>query len=298
MHRHPTTSTATTVSSGVSHRGQTFAGLVRHRHARLNTYWYASRKGTLPEGATVLLPLLHGIGPTTSHAGSMLAVLNALTGSKKKPGRSKSLAALRDLPYHREVGAATIDLPGCAGTPAPHALRSLPNYAQWLASWFQELQADHGVPLIPIARSASATPLAEICKQHPGLIEGVVLLSPMLPRDATHSNADLLRRVEAGECELNRQGFDLMNTLNAQTDWDRTADPFAGTPTLILTGSRDTQVSDRVRAQCAEWDASNALVEHVDIEGAPHDVFNLRERPSGVRAFGSLYCFLHKRVPV
>ncbi len=276
----------------VSHRGQRFVGLVPVFMPDLGTTCYHSRKGVFPDGADVVMPLLHGVGPTTSHAGSMFALLNVLTGSKKKPGRSRSLTELRALPHHRPVGAVAIDLPGCNGTPTPDGVRQLDGYADWLAGWFRQLKSDSGTRLVPLARSASATPVAEINRRYPGLIDGVVLLSPMLPGDAEHSNADLLRRVGLGECRLNTVGFELMNTLNAQTRWDKADEPFGATPVLILTGGLDTQVSDRARTRCRVWADRSPHVEHINVTDATHDVLNLRNRAPALEAFSRLYSFL------
>ena len=114
----------------------------------------------------------------------------------------------------------------------------------------------------------------------------------MVTFDAAHSNADLLRRVENSQCELNQVAYDYMNRLVAQTDWDRREDPFPGLPTLILTGGKDTQVSDRVRQRCRDWSDRHPHVEFYNLKEAGHDVFNLRDREAGLEAFEIVYHFL------
>jgi len=276
----------------VRHKGQKYAGLAVVHDPELNTSRYRSAKGLRLEGATACVPLMHGTGPLTSHAGSMLAILNTLTASKRKPGRSKSLKRLRAMQDYTVLSSEAVDLPGSHGRPIPAGLDELPRYAEWVARWFADLRAATGLPVIPLARSASATVTAEVARCHPGLIDGIILLSPMLPTASEHSNADLLRRVSAGDCELNRAGFDFMNRINAQSDWDQRGDPFAGLPTLIFTGELDTQASDPARDRCRGWADRLPNVRYHDVEDAGHDVLNLRDREPGLVAYGDLYGFV------
>ena len=280
------------------HKGQHFRGLVAYWDAHFNTRRYRSVKGLLPPEADVLMPLLHGMGPMSSHAGSMLATLNALTASKKKGGRSESLKALRALANYRLVGGEAIDLPGAHGNPVPQPLQCLDGLCDWIANWFTSIKQDNDVPLVPIARSASAMIVQRVNERQPGLLDGVVLLSPMAPFDTSHSNEDLLRRVEVSQCELNRIAFDYMLKLTTETDWDTLIDPFQELPVLILTGGRDTQVSDRVRKRCLEWSRKLAHVEFANLSEAGHDVFNLRDRVPGRQAFARLYEFLAHVAPI
>ncbi len=276
----------------VEHKGQIYPGLHGVQDVQLDTLRVRSTKGLLPAGAKSFMPLLHGMGPMTSHSGSMFATLNVLTASKKKTHRSKSLKALKELPHYQLVGAEAIDLPGCHARPVPDELQSLDALVEWLAGWLVPLKESLDVPLVPIARSAAVAPILELNQAYPDLLSGVILLSPMVPFDTEHSNADLLRRVEACDCELNRVAFGYMNRLVEQTNWDERDDPFAGLPTLILTGGQDTQVSDRVRQRCREWSDRLAHVEFFNLEENGHDVFNLRDRAAGLQAFELVYRFL------
>ncbi len=276
----------------VEHKGQVYPGLHALHDLQLGTLRFRSTKGLLPAGAKSFMPLLHGMGPTTSHSGSMFATLNVLTASKKKTHRSKSLKALKNLPHYQLVGAEAIDLPGCHSQPVADELQSLDALVEWLAAWLVPLKESLAVPLMPIARSAAVAPILGLNNAYPGLLSGVILLSPMVPFDTAHSNADLLRRVAACDCELNQIAFDYMNRLVEQTDWDERDDPFGGLPTLILTGGQDTQVSDRVRQRCREWSESLAHVEFFNLVENGHDVFNLRDREAGLQAFELVYRFL------
>lgn len=286
------------VESGPVHRGQNFSGLRTTWSEKLNTSLHRSAKGVLPPEADIVMPLFHGMGPATSHAGSMLATLNVLTASKKKSGRSESLKALRSLPHYRLVGGEAIDLPGAFGRAIPSELDSLSGLCNWVADWLKSLREACHVPLVPIARSASAMILLRVNEIYPDLLRGLVLLSPMVPFDSAHSNADLLDRVVNSQCSLNQTAYDYMNRLTKEADWDRQPDPFHGLSTLILTGGRDTQVSDRVREKCGDW--ANALphVEFINLWDAGHDVFNLRDRIPGRAAFGELYRFLATICPL
>ena len=274
------------------HKGQVFSGLCVTECEELGTRRYRSAKGIMPPSAELFMPLLHGMGPMTSHAGSMLATLNVLTASKKKAHRSQSLKTLRQLPRYRVVGGEAIDLLGAHGQPIPDECRSLDYLIDWLTSWLRPLKQSLGVPIIPIARSASVAPILGVHYAHPDLLDGVVFLSPMVPFDAEHSNADLLGRVANSQCELNQIAFDYMNGLVAQTDWDVRDDPFQDLPTLIFTGGRDTQVSDRVRQRCREWGERFPNVHFHNLIDAGHDVFNLRDREAGLEAFEIMYHFM------
>ena len=289
---------STLEESGAEHKGQNFSGLRSIWSQELGTSLYRSSKGVLPSGAEVIMPLFHGMGPTNSHAGSMLATLNVITASKKKAGRSESLKALRSLPHYRLVGGEAIDLPGTFGIEIPEALDSLAGLCDWVTRWLQSLRDTYQVPLVPIARSASAMILLRVNEIHPELLSGLVLLSPMVPFDADHSNADLQARVASSQCSLNQTAFDYMNRLTSETDWDQQPDPFGRLPTLILTGGRDTQVSDRVRERCGAWADDLPHVEFINLWDAGHDVFNLRDRIPGREAFGELYRFLASVCPL
>jgi len=280
----------------VHHKGQHFAGLARHWDETLGTARYRSAQGLLPPGARAVLPLLHGSGPMTSHAGSMLALLNILTESKKKKSRSKSLRALQGVPHYSSYGGEAIDLPGSHGMPLPDGLCHLEGIVAWILQWLSALGDEAGVRVIPVARCASATPLVELNCRHSKLLHGMILLSPMLPSEAEHSNGDLMRRVSRGECELNQPAFELMNTLNAQSTWESEPDPFDGTPTLILTGAQDQQTSGHVRGQYVAWSEALPHVTYAEFNTG-HDVFNLREGQPSREAYAAMYAFLHKCAP-
>ena len=279
-------------SKAVVYKGQHFRGLSVIEDPVLCTRRYRSLKGIVPEGASIFMPMLHGMGPMTSHAGSMLATLNVLTASKKKGSRSESLKALRELPHYQLVGGEAIDLPGSHGIEPTPNTQTLAALAEWIVEWMAPIKQSEGVSCVPIARSASAMLVTKVNELHPGLLDGLVLLSPMAPFDAEHSNADLLRRVAESECELNQVAFDYMNRLTSETNWDNHIDPFAGLPTLILTGEQDTQVSDRVRARCTDWATRLNHIRFEDVNAAGHDVFNLRNRIPGLRSYELLYDFL------
>ncbi|MEM6655247.1 MAG: hypothetical protein AAF596_05545 [Planctomycetota bacterium] len=280
------------LSQAVEHKGQHFRGLASLWDESLGARRYRSAKGLMPDGADLFMPMLHGMGPITSHAGSMLATLNALTASKKNKSRSQSLKALRRLPGYRVLGAEAIDLPATHGDPVLPRCADLAGICDWLIDWLTPVKQAIDAPIVPIARSASAMLVLGVADRCPDLIDGIVFLSPMAPFDAEHSNADLLRRVAAEECVLNQTAFDYMNSLTTETDWDQQRDPFNGKPTLILTGELDTQVSPRVRRRCAEWAGSLRHVDFEDVADAGHDVFNLRNRPPALAAYGRLYSFL------
>ncbi|MEN1681385.1 MAG: hypothetical protein AAGJ46_17520 [Planctomycetota bacterium] len=231
------------------------------------------------------------MGPITSHAGSMLATLNMVTASKKNAGRSESLRAIRMHPNYCLAGGEAIDLPGAHGVPPAKDLQTLDGIADWLGRWLSELAKDADAPLVPVARSASAMLILRVNEQHPGLLAGVVLLSPMVPFDREHSNADLLQRVEASRCRLNSVAFDYMQRLTDEADWDEQEDPFRGLATLLLTGERDTQVSDRVRSRCQQWSERLPHVRFQNVRAAGHDVLNLRDREPGLVAYRSLFDF-------
>ena len=279
----------------VQHKGQHFAGLVRRWDTQLNTYRYSSRRKLRSDGHAPFLPLLHGMGPVSSSAGSMLSLLNVLTESKKKRGRSKSLKLLQALDHYRVYNAEAIDLPGCHTLPES-SVQDLAGMCEWAYSWLESAKEHCQSSLIPIARCASAAIIVEINRRYPKLFCGMVLLSPMLPADAAHSNGDLLQRVSVGECALNEAAFALMNGMNEESKWDRLSDPFGASPTLILFGSRDPQTSDAARDRIRHW---STVLPHVRAYqlATGHDVMNLREGSESVRAYDKLYEFLRNVPP-
>jgi hypothetical protein len=280
------------VTGPVVYKGQSFRGLLAVDDPELRTKRYRSREGILPGGASVVLPMMHGMGPLSSHAGSMLATLNALTGSKRKPGRSDTLRAIRQLPFYGLLGGEAIDLPGCHGAEVDPSVWSVQGAADWARRWIASMPTE-ATHVIPLARSASTAILLRLAADHPRLLNGLILLSPMLPSDRQHSNEDLLQRIDAGEAELNPSAFSWMNSLCEQSQWDELPDPFESLPTLILTGREDSQVSDRVRMKCRQWARELPHVRYFDVESAGHDVLNLRNRQPVLRALAQLYQFVH-----
>ena len=279
----------------VEHKGQHFAGLIRIRDDKLHADRYTSSRRRCSTTSSVFLPLLHGMGPMTSCAGSMFAILNTLTASKRKKGRSKSLKLLRELPNYRICDAEAIDLPGCFGRQLPEEHSCLDGICNYVRRWLVPIQTATGAPIIPIARCASATIVVELNRLHPGLFEGMILLSPMLPSDAEHSNNDLIGRVAARECELNEVAYHLMNEINSESTWESQDDPFMGLPTLILTGSNDQQTSADARQVFSNWDHRHGHVTWAQFDTG-HDVFDLKQGAPAVAAFGMVYQFLRTTI--
>lgn len=279
---------------------------------------FVSGRGRVPENSQAILPLFHGTGAPYSHSGAMLSTLNTLTAGPTERRRG-FVYELQQRPEHLFVAAEAVDLPGHGGGPDLARFQTVDAVVDWLASEFQALKR-FGLPIIPITRSGAGGLLVVMNRKYPGLVDGMILMSPLHPCGVQHSNDYLegCARLPSDHPDfvtIRREAFDWINGLYrqiiAQNLWPEGRATFGSTPTMILVGRADEQLSVDARRTYAtlampeealatpegiaeagraaeEADGhvvlSHGNIRYVQVAGAGHDVFENRNRESAARA--------------
>ena len=211
-----------------------------------------------------------------------------------------SLKKIQAISHYQPFAAEVFDLPGHQlGAPLA-GFQTLDQTARYIGEYLSEMRKETpDLPLIIFARSGSGPILSRTNQLFPGLIAGLIFMSPPFPGDPVILEAAIRATYEATKVD----GNPVIPELSA---WSRNNKLsiswkdycFEGAPTLILTGAIDLEMTAPEREwyrRLAEKCAGN--VEYHDIAGAVHDVLRLstgkigNTLPQVVESLGYIYEF-------
>lgn len=288
---------------GVVFRGNRYRRVAVAFDEELDTVRFIDRRGRVPAGSRVAVPLFHGFGADYSHSGSMISTaFGVFAGPGPRGGRGGgakrrrfSLARRLALdPGWRPAAVEAVDLPFHGGGPEDEGLRDLDGCLEWLARGLRQLVA-FGLPVIPVCRSASGPLVLAAAARCPGMVTAVVLTGP--PHPVT-GFAECLRRDEA---DLARRGYvpnragrawfiEIYRQLAGR--WP----PAAAVPSLVLVGADDPDTPPEARrAWCALVRAGGG--EYAEVTSAGHDVLSARPDQTAAAVYSHIYQFIGRFVP-
>ena len=140
-------------------------------------------EGKMPVDAEGVLVLLHGCGVNVSQSSSMRKWIR-LFGEKETSKRNMMWTQKQLLNYenYTRLAVEAIDLPGHGVGPLLDRFQTLEHVTAWLGKYLRKKKADaSGRPLFVMTRSSSAIFPAAVNRLAPGLIDGIVFVSPSLP---------------------------------------------------------------------------------------------------------------------
>ncbi|MBI4406025.1 MAG: hypothetical protein HY537_17840 [Deltaproteobacteria bacterium] len=268
---------------------------------RFRTLRIFPKSGRIPPNAKARVLLLHGIGMSYSSAGSWHAVINVVGGAEGSSG--KTINFVKNLPVHVPLGVEAVDLMYHRSGPKTFSLEFswLSAITSWIGEYiFQMKQERPDLPVIVVARSAAARFAAAANNRFPGLMDGLVLISPTVPggpaRDKLQYEGAVQEvgdRIDTLDMETITWFFRTTRSIN----W-KVPGYFGSTPVLCLTGSTDPQVLPDDRVELEGLSKSLPNFEYEDLKGAGHNLFatNGKLKRTGRRAYERFYNFVSGRV--
>jgi pimeloyl-ACP methyl ester carboxylesterase len=248
-----------------------FENDLRHRTLRM-----IGRNGRVPEDSKARILVLHGNGTSRSRAFTMATIVRFFSGRSQT---TKTMNLLRQGPDYIPVAAESIDAPGCGVGPGLHDFKNIDDVTNWLASYIIDMRrATPDLPLILFTRSSSAALAMSVAKKYPGLIDGLVLMSPTLP-----GNAEIIDAGARAMYEYERQQQFVINGPGLQ--WiDRmlkqipvwTPEYFGDRRVFILTGDHDDQMVNLERETYKRIADTQPNVKYTAYP-APHEVVSTSE---------------------
>ncbi len=257
--------------------------------------------GRTHEGVQVRVLLLHGVGMSYSSSSSWHSVINVL-GATELGKSGSTINFVRSDPDFVQLGAEAIDLMrhGVGPKLVPQFF-GLGSVIDWIADYLTMMKRETpNLPVVVVARSASPRFIAEVNRRYPGLIDGVVLVSPVVPggrsRDRLQLEGTLNEAKSSGSSSsLNWNAIEWFFRITRKLDWN-TPNYFGATPVLVLSGSRDTQVTDDDRRDLVNLANTIPNFEYHELEGAGHNVFATSHKAPGKKAYQLLYQFINQKV--
>lgn len=260
------------------------------------TILYHKRDGRFRDSTQARFLLLHGYGTTGSRATAMAITLRILT-EKFNPyiKTSSTIRSLRTQNQLLDTAAEAIDLPGSGDGPDLSFFKTNDQVVEWLASYIFEMKLQTpNVPIFILTRSSSALFGAALAKKYPALVNGIILMSPTLP-----GNAEILRHgiqkvkelANLGYYTLNEPALDWAHQMLLAEQWDDNY--FTNTPTYIMTGSLDPEMTDYERQIYSGFAKSHSNIQYRDFAGASHNVLETNDAKSsgGLGAYISILEF-------
>jgi pimeloyl-ACP methyl ester carboxylesterase len=278
---------------------------------RFQTVRFVSKLGRVPTGAArskikARILLLHGTSALTSRSEAMRSILNIL--STQNIGKSgDSLKKIQAVPHYQPYACEAIDLPGHGLGPPLVDFQNLDQTARWLGEYLKAMKEETpDLPLVVFTRSGSGPIISRTNQLYPGLISGLILMSPPFPGDEAIIDQGISAMKDSFANEGNSSSiipelirWNRANKLSISwKDYD-----FKGVPTLIFTGSED----EKLTAPERDWYKRIAAkfpgnVEYYDVPGAKHDVLRLSTGSNGntlppvLDALGHIYAFTDRIV--
>lgn len=261
--------------------------------SKIMTMMFYHKDGIAPSSAKAIVMLFHGVGADISHSGAMMPVMSYLAGPKtnKKKG---STARIHE--KHIDLGVVALDGPGNGYGTSLEGMDSLKKATDLLILQIQKIKslAPH-LPLIAFARSSSTGHVVATNKRHPGLIDGMILMSPMTSEPAALAEADKGLEEDIQEAEsmiaqglkpdfvLNQEVVDWDSEIYRQMDWHEDEAGLGNVPTFVIVGDKDKQtpvmVHDFYKKQIGQ--ISSGRGQFLKVEGAGHDVVSTMPKYPG-----------------
>lgn len=236
--------------------------------------------GRLPKNAQLRVLFFHGSAGAYSHCKSMTQHMYLL-GHQGKDFSRKSLAKMiRGLPNFVHIAAECMDGPFHGLGSRDELLYDQDELARYYAGYLRQARAETpNLKLVVFTRSSSANILFEVVKRYPGLIDGMVLMSPTVPVKEWYESAlQKLRALAAkGEIEMNEKGAHWIMSLLSHSKWDK--ETLKNIPTLILSGDSDFERDAGELIFLQGLAAVSPNINLLNIPHAEHDV--LRPTDSG-----------------
>lgn len=187
-----------------------------------------------------------------------------------------------------------IDLPQHGAGIAGHKVRTPSQYADYIAKAVELVrEGNSDKPFVYDGRSATAGYQGiAFAKKYSHLVDAFVLMSPTKPDPILNRVSDARLGYwdrTNPKFTLNKPGLNWSNGIRNNTSWDLDFN-FGAKPVLILTGSRDQEMSSRERKFYKKLAQKHPNVWYFNIENAGHDVLakNEREGYSTNDAFATL----------
>lgn len=259
--------------------------------ATLDTIRHQSVNGRVPEGTQVIVPLYHGGGTTKSHSHAMIQVMHVLTADFAR--RSTLLKHLHSLPSRLKIASEAIDLPGHGLGPSVESFQSLDHFVEWLADGLKALKAT-GLPVIPLCRSASTGYFLEVHRRYPGLLDGLILMSPVDPYVGIKVGSEaLIVQEQEGRLVRNMAGLNFVIDMYSQMNWSQLKPELKDLPILVLVGGKDIETPLETQQIYAELiQGSHSLSELYIEPEAGHEVLGVLQTEIAMRAFGKVQQFI------
>ena len=284
----------------------------------LDTIRVYSKLGRVFEGASERVLWLHGLGGNNSKHTSMLELIAQTSApvavdGKKVGKKGSTKRKIRNLENFVQIAGEAIDTPGTVPPfgvgPSMLNHRDLSSVANWLAR--NIIEAKSVAPHLPLtigAKSASPLFVLAALPEVRKLVDRIVLISPELPNkdiNLRKTQWDGLRQaVEQENAGIEWDVIKWIDSLNIRDPW--VVQEFLDKPTLILTGSKDTEVVQAEKDHYAKLAAEAPNIQYVNVAGAGHDVFSTNininphltdVRKAGLESYRIFYDFLARTRP-
>lgn len=256
-----------------------YAPLVNQRLAgeymeRFATTRIFSEHGRIIEGSRFRMAAFHGAAAKYSRAEAMTKVIRYFgdpVTSLGKKSKSKKIRALES--FIRGSVEAIDQIAHGVGPQSSHYM-SLEKSTKYMIEYLSSLKAETpDLPLFVFARSTSGVLMEEVNRIAPELIDGFIIMSSPVPVNpwVKRARKELLRMDrEDPSFTLNPEGLEWAEKIMHHATWTPES-IFGKKPTLIMTGSRDNEMSPQERA-FYRIAARRDNIEYINVKNAPHDL--------------------------
>jgi pimeloyl-ACP methyl ester carboxylesterase len=295
----------------VTYKGQHYNKIVAEPSPYTLGMRYHRVEGLVRPDDQVIMPLLHGMGMNTSHAGAMFFALNMFSAVKAENRTSKKFSVTAFLHEHfpyTKIAAVSFDMAGNNFGTSIEKTPTIDEVVDGIAAEFRYYKSlAPGRPLIPLGRSAGSGILYEINKKYPGLMDGIIVIAPVPPEaealriaiqgfyDDTANKTEAYR-LKGKEIDFfpNIPVLDWCVRLYKEMTWTKDAKPMGDIPTLVLVGSEDLETPEISRRLYKQYVATNPNAQYVEIQGAAHDVLNILKPKTdqGIESYGTIFNFI------
>jgi len=280
-----------TAKNGVETRAGKFDNFIIEYDPRLDTIRYQLAAARIPVGSQVIIAFHHGGGTTKSHSHAMMQPFHILTA--KAARKSDLMKFLVALPSRLVIAGEAIDAPGHGLGPDPDRFPKLDDLVEWLATQIRELKKS-GLPVIPLARSASTGYFLAVHQKYPGLLDGLILMSPVDPGVGMRVGVEALHQQENdGRLVINKKGLDFVQRMYSQMDWSNLKDQLKGLPVLVLIGGKDVETPKETQDLMRNLvEGSHPLSQFYFDPEAGHEVLSVIDKGIGLRSFTAVQNFI------
>ncbi len=270
----------------LKYRDQPLKGIEGRYDPILRSYRYYP--SAIPTRPRFSLTLSHGIGAkTTSHSGTTATWLRTFLGLDKTGRRLHSEREAKGSPA-LNLYAETFDLPESGNSTAFTNARRFGDFRTLQDTRFLLAQTQKRLQLelpkskrVWLAQSASCGLVADVNAHHPGLLHGQIFIGFLHPEVGFQNSVDAFNREASLPTHhpdyfvANWPAFNWVNRMYGQMTWHHgEGDPFHGTPTLVLIGEHDSEVSVDARRHYRDLSAKYPHIYYKEISGAGHNILS------------------------